>query len=505
MKNSSGPPLLCMDGISKSFSGVHALTGVHFDLRPGEVHALMGENGAGKSTLIKMLAGVYSPDAGTIEIDGSPVHIGTPQRARQLGIAVIHQELNTIPGMTVAENLALGCEPLTRLGVLDRTRMRRDAREKLAKIGATFSPDAPIGRLSVGRQQMVEIARAVSEDARILILDEPTASLSEGEAQRLFALIEEMRAAGMGLIYISHRMEEVYRLADRVTIFRDGHWVDTRDRADSTPEGIVTSMVGREVGSLYVHDDHACGDVVLEARGIGNGVDIGPADLQVRAGEVVTLAGLVGAGRTELARLIFGADRIRVGELRLGGKAAKVDNPVDAIRLGIGLVPESRKEQALFLDMAIRDNVVMSALDGLSRLGVLRRRLVGKTVDDQVRALAVRCASAQQLVRGLSGGNQQKVILARWLSLAPRVLLLDEPTRGVDVGAKHEIYRIINELAQRGVAILVVSSELSEVLGISDRILVMRNGRLVHEFDREEATEESIMLYATGVAEGAAA
>ncbi|GAA3732014.1 sugar ABC transporter ATP-binding protein [Salinactinospora qingdaonensis] len=496
----SPPPLLRMARVSKSFPGVKALTDVTFDLRPGEVHALMGENGAGKSTLIKMLAGIHTPDEGSIEIDGRPVTIDSPNRSAELGIAVIHQELNTAPNMTVAQNLALGQEPRTAWGTLDRARMRRDAEAKLRRIGADVSPDTVIGRLSVGMQQMVEIARAVAQQARILVLDEPTAALSEAEAQRLLELVEELRESGMGLIYISHRMEEVYRLADRVSVFRDGHWIDTSDRADTTPESIVTRMVGRQLDDLYVHEPHEPGDVVLETRGLGDGAQVGPVDVRLRAGEVVGVAGLIGAGRTEFARLLFGAERARAGEIRMAGEPVRIRNPLDAVKLGIGLVPESRKEQALFLDLAVRENITVSGLGALSDLGVLRFGRIAELVRRQVESLNVRCSSPQQHVRNLSGGNQQKVVLARWLAVQPRVLLLDEPTRGVDIGAKHEIYKIIDRLAKEGVAVLMISSDLPEVLGISDRILVMRNGRLAGEFDHDEATEETVMLYATGVA-----
>jgi ribose transport system ATP-binding protein len=490
-----------MDGVTKRFGGVTALNDVHFDLVPGEIHALMGENGAGKSTLMKILSGVYTPDAGSIRILGDAVTITGPADALTKGVAIIHQELNNIPHMTVAENLALGNEP-SHGGVLNRTELRRQAREKLARIGADIPVDMPVGRLSVGMQQMVEIARAVAEDAKILILDEPTAALSRGETERLLDLVEEMRDSGMGLVYISHRMEEVWRLANRITVFRDGAWVSTTTREEATPAQIVNRMVGRNIGNLYVNEDRVIGDPVLTAAGVTDGLGVGPVDLTVRAGEVLGLVGLIGAGRTEVARMLFGADRMAAGSVSISGKNVRIRSPRDAIAAGVGLVPESRKEQALFLEMSIRDNAVMSALPGYSVGGVMKLRAIAAAVREQVDSLRVRNSSLGQSVAGLSGGNQQKVVLARWLMMAPRVLILDEPTRGVDIGAKQEIYRLINELAKSGVAILLISSDLPEALGISDRIIVARNGKFVKEFSSQDASEHMVMMWATGVATG---
>ncbi|MCU1409280.1 MAG: transporter related protein [Microbacteriaceae bacterium] len=487
-----------MTGVSKRFGAAKALDDVHLELHAGEVHALMGENGAGKSTLMKILSGVYSPDAGTIQINGEVVSIQNPRDALAKGIAIIHQELNTVPKMTVAENLALGHEP-TRAGVLDRKEMRRSAREKLSRIGVEISVDQPLGKLSVGMQQLVEIARAVAEDAKILVLDEPTASLSQVEAERLFELVEEMRKSGMALAYISHRMEEVWRLSDRITVLRDGQWVSTTSRADVTPEQVVNHMVGRDVENLYVHENRSPGGTVLSLRGLTDGKNVGPVDLDVRAGEVVGLVGLVGAGRTELARMIFGADRIDGGKITIDGRAIDVRNPHDAIHHRIGLLPESRKEQALFLDMSIRDNAAMSSIDRFNTGGILKLRAIRDAVEKVNGSLRVRSASINQNVSALSGGNQQKVVLSRWLLAGPKVLILDEPTRGVDIGAKQEIYRIINDMTLKGMAILMISSDLPEALGISDRVLVVHNGRIAKEFSRDEATEHSVMMYATGV------
>jgi len=492
-------PLLRMTGVSKRFGAAKALDDVHLDLRAGEVHALMGENGAGKSTLMKILSGVYTPDAGTIELNGLASTIQNPRDALAKGIAIIHQELNTVPEMTIAENLSLGHEP-TRRGLLDRKEMRRSAREKLDRIGVDISVDMPLGKLSVGMQQLVEIARAVAEDAKILVLDEPTASLSQTEAERLFTLVDEMRARGMALAYISHRMEEVWRLSDRITVLRDGRWVSTTEREHVTPAQVVNDMVGRNVTDLYVHENRAAGPVVLAVDELCNGREIGPMSLEVRSGEVVALVGLVGAGRTELARMIFGADRARSGRISIDGTPIKVRSPRDAIRHRIGLLPESRKEQALFLDMSIRDNTVISSIDNYGVVGVLKLRAIRDAVEAEVAALRVRSTSIKQNVSGLSGGNQQKVVLSRWILVQPKILILDEPTRGVDIGAKQEIYRIINDLTLTGMAILMISSDLPEALGISDRVLIVRNGRIAKEISRAEATEQNVMMYATGVA-----
>jgi ribose transport system ATP-binding protein len=496
-------PLLEVEGISKRFGATRALSDVSFDVRPGEVHALMGENGAGKSTLMKIISGNYQPDTGTITIAGTPAALTSPRDAMAAGVAIIHQELNIIPDMTVAENLATGNEPV-RFGILDRKAMNQQAREKLARVGADIDPGRPIGRLSVGMQQVVEIARAVAEDAKVLVLDEPTASLSKTESEHLFALIRSMRAQGMGLIYISHRMEEVWELADRVTVFRDGHLIGTRDmHAEGPdrvrPDDIVRMMVGREISDLYLKDDRTPGDVRLSVRDLTGAGGIGPVSFDVRAGEIVGMVGLIGAGRTEVARLVYGADRRTGGTVTLDGTPLEANSPIDGIRSGVGLLPESRKDQALFLDMSVRDNISVSTLDQFSSAGVLRGRPLLKAVRGVMEQLKVRANALGLDSRALSGGNQQKVVLGRLLLQRPKLLILDEPTRGVDIGAKSEIYRIINDIAATGTAVLVVSSDLPEALGISDRLLVMRGGHVVAEVAAGDATEESVMQHATGV------
>ena len=490
--------LLEVDHISKRFGATKALTDVHFDIRAGEIHALTGENGAGKSTLMKIISGNYAPDHGHIMVRGRAVTFANPSQAKAAGIAIIHQELNTIPEMSVAENLALGAEP-TRNGVLDRRAMVASAREKLALVGADIDPTIPIGRLSVGMQQMIEIARAVSEDAQVLVLDEPTAALSQTESQHLFGLLRGMRERGMGLVYISHRMEEVWALADRITVLRDGYLVGTKLKGEVEPAEIVRMMVGREVHELYLRSERSAGEVRLQVSGLTNGAAIGPVSFDVRAGEVVSLVGLIGAGRTEVARLIYGADKAAGGAVTLDGKPLVVRSPKRSIHRGVGLLPESRKDQALFLVMSVVDNVSISTLWRHSNLGVLPVRAIKKVAEKITESLHLKAASGDAEVRSLSGGNQQKVVLARMLAQNPRLLILDEPTRGVDVGAKSEIYRIINDIAKTGTAVLIVSSDLPEALGISDRLLVMRMGKIVAEFDAVTATEEQVIEYATGV------
>lgn len=499
-------PLLEVSGISKGFGATQALDNVRFDIKPGEVHALMGENGAGKSTLMKIISGNYQPDAGVLTLNGNRVVMASPRDAMTAGIGIIHQELNTFPDMTVAENLAIGNEPRTRLGLLDRRRMVADARDKLTKVGSNIDPRVPIGQLSVGMQQMVEIARAVAEDVQVLVLDEPTAALSASESEHLFQLIREMRDAGMGLIYISHRMEEVWELADRVTVLRDGTYVGTRDMHSkgedrATPSGIVRMMVGRDIEDLYGRETHEVGDVRVSVRGLTDGAGIGPVSFDVRAGEILTMVGLIGAGRTEVGRLIYGADKRAGGTVTLDGKEIDAHNPIEAISKGIGLLPESRKDQALFLEMSVRDNTAMTTLSEDSSFGILKNSRLRDRVGSIFESLNVRTASQSTEARALSGGNQQKLVLGRLLLEKPGLMVLDEPTRGVDIGAKSEIYQIIYEAAKMGTAVLVISSDLPEALGISDRLLVMREGKLVAELDGKIATEETVMEHATGVYE----
>lgn len=504
-------PILEMQGISKTFHGVAALQNVDLTIFPGEVHALMGENGAGKSTLMKILAGAYSAEGGEIRINGQSVRITDPNAARNAGISLIYQELNVAPNLTVAENIFMGHESIRAGGLLDRDRMRQEASQILQTLGASFTADQIVSQLSIAEQQQVEIARALKDHSRILVMDEPTAALSDRETERLFEIIRRLRQDGIAIIYISHRMEEVYALADRVSVLRDGQYVGSLDRAEISSERLVQMMVGRPLQDLF-EDKGArparADSPLLEVIDLTDGREIEPASFQVYGGEIVGLAGLVGAGRTELARLIFGADPVTGGEIRLQGRTVHISNPQEAIRLGIGYVPEDRKDLGLFLEMSSSQNITMNVLGEDGKAGVMNFKTLRQIALRAIENLGIRVASPASRALDLSGGNQQKLLLARWLAIKPKVLLLDEPTRGVDIGAKSEIYRIIGDLAAQGVAILMISSELPEIVGMSDRVLVMREGRLVGEVGGttgEPITQENIMAYATGAREVTAA
>lgn len=492
--------VLEMTGLSKEFPGVKALDGVDLEVRKGEVHVLMGENGAGKSTLMKILAGVYAADAGSIRLEGEEVRFASPLEAIRRGITLIYQELSVAPNLTVAENIFMGSE-LTRRGMVDRPAMAERSAAVLKKLGASFPPEKRAGLLSIAEQQQIEIARALNHRSRILIMDEPTAALSDRETDRLFEVVAGLRDQGISIIYISHRMNEVARIADRVSVLRDGRQIGTLEREEIDSARIVAMMVGRPLEDFY---KHRAGTAVrrgtFRAEDFSDGRLVEGASFQVGAGEILGMAGLVGAGRSELARMIFGADPRRSGRLYLEGKEIKLNSPGEAIRRGIGYVPEDRKSQGLFLDMSVGDNIGMNVLPRLSRKGVLPRGTCARFSGESVKNLNIKASSGAARVLSLSGGNQQKVLLARWLAIRPRVLILDEPTRGVDVGAKSEIYKIIGELAAQGVAVIFISSELPEVVGIAQRVLVMREGRIVGEIaEKERITQETIISYATGV------
>ncbi|MGL5944037.1 MAG: sugar ABC transporter ATP-binding protein [Waterburya sp.] len=497
-------PVLEMRGITKRFQGVSALENVNLTIYPGEVHALMGENGAGKSTLMKILAGAYTADEGEIRINGKPTKITDPASARQAGINLIYQELNVAPNLTVTENMFMGSE-LKKGQFLDRQAMQAEAQKVLDSLGANFEADTVVGRLAIAEQQQVEIARALKDQSRILVMDEPTAALSDRETERLFEVIRKLRADGIAIIYISHRMEEIYALADRISVLRDGQYIGSLTRAEISPQRLVQMMVGRSMQNFYEHQRQTNpGAVVLEVRNISDGGKIKPVSFQLHAGEILGLAGLVGAGRTEVSRLIFGADPKASGEVWLNGKKLKINSPGDAIAAGIGYVPEDRKDQGLFLEMSSRKNIGLNRLKQDAKGGLVNWGSVNQIAQQAVENFNIRLANLEIRAVDLSGGNQQKLLLARWLAIKPTVLMLDEPTRGVDIGAKSEIYRIISDLAAQGVAILMVSSELPEVIGMSDRVLIMREGQLVGELDDssgKEITQENIMQYATGATE----
>jgi ribose transport system ATP-binding protein len=493
-------PVLEASDISKRFPGVHALDEVSLTVMPGEVHAVIGENGAGKSTLMKILAGAQEPDSGSIMIDGSPVTIPGPREAHDLGIITIYQELSLINALSVGENIFLGDLP-TRGGAawnVDWPEVWRRSDELLERVGLRIRSQTMVRDLSVAQKQMVEIARALARNVRVLILDEPTSSLTDRETERLFEIIASLRERGVGIIYISHRLEEVFRIAQQVTVLRDGKLVGTLPTTEATEDRLVRMMVGRDLSRLFTQARATDAPVRLAARGVSRGKVLNDVDLEVRSGEIVGLAGLVGAGRTELVRCLFGADRLDRGEILLDGKPVKIRTPGDAVDLGIALVPEDRKLQALILGMGVRENLSLPVLDRLGSRYIPSRSQERSLVREYIGNLSIRTPHMEQRVGALSGGNQQKVVIARWLATKPKVLILDEPTRGIDVGAKAEVHALIARLAESGVAILMVSSELPEILGMSHRILVMRGGRIVAEMPRSEATEESIMAAATG-------
>jgi len=499
-------PLLAARGIDKRFPGVRALDDVSLTVHAGEVLALVGENGAGKSTLMKILAGAIQPDGGEIQVDGVAVEIGGPRAAQELGIGIIYQELSLVDALSVGENVFLGNLP-RRSGPpwgVDWAELWRRTEGLLGRVGCRVRPQTPVRRLSAAQKQLVEIARALARNVRVLILDEPTSSLTEQETATLFAIIDGLRQRGVGVVYISHRLEEVFRVAQRVSVLRDGRLVGTLPVGEATQEGLVRMMVGRDLSRLYARARPAEGPIRLEARGLRRSGVLHGVDLAVRGGEVVGLAGLVGAGRTELARCLFGADPIDGGEVRIDGEAVRIGSPRDAVRLGLGLVPEDRKQQALILGMAVRENITLSVLGRLGPALFPSRSRERDLTGRYVAGLRIRTPSTEQRVGALSGGNQQKVVLARWLATEPKVLILDEPTRGIDVGAKAEVHALIARLAEAGVAILMISSELPEILGMSQRVLVMRDGRIVADLPRGEATEEGIVAAATGQAAPAA-
>ena len=493
-------PLVEMDGISKDFPGVQALRDCRFELRAGEVHALVGENGAGKSTLMKILAGVYRRDAGRILLKGAAVDIPSPRAAQLLGISIIHQELSLMPHLTAAQNIFIGREPRGRLGfTLDERALNKRAQTLFDRLHLRLNPQTRVGRLTVAQQQMVEIAKALSFNAAVVIMDEPTATLTETEIDELFRIIGQLRESGVGVVHISHRLEELKRISNRVTVMRDGQYIATVETKDATIDQIIRMMVGRTIfaGAPEI-PKVADPNVVLDVRGLTRGRAVRDVSFTLRRGEILGFAGLVGAGRTEVARAVFGADRADAADVRVHGKIAHIKSPGDAVHLGIGYLSEDRKRYGLALGMDVETNIVLAAFRKFLRaLGRIDDRRTHEIAQQLVQRLAIKTPSVHQKVRNLSGGTQQKVVVAKWLTANTDILIFDEPTRGIDVGAKNEIYHLLNDLARQGKAIVMISSELPEILRMSHRIVVMCEGRITGELDGHDATQEQIMTFAT--------
>ncbi len=494
------PPLLQASGIVKQFPGTLALDRVQLDLYPGEIHAVVGENGAGKSTLMKILSGVYTADAGEILFEGRRVTPSTPREALQLGIAIVYQELSLVPPLTVAENIFPGRLPTNWLGFVKYGQLFRDARRVLDDLDVHIDPRALVSDISIANQQLVEIAKALSQNCKVLILDEPTSALTEREVEILFSLLKRLAAQGVGILYISHKLDEIFRLSDRITVLRDGQYIGTVKTAEATTDMIIRMMVGRELGSMYPAKADEIGQPLLEVRDLRLPGSSAKINLVLRAGEIVGVAGLIGAGRTELARAIFGVDPITEGQILLDGRPISISSPSEAIQHRIGYLPEDRKAAGLFLDMSVKWNIESVNRPAVTSYGFVNPNREAELARQYISRLEISTPSIEQEVRRLSGGNQQKVLVAKWLAIRPRVFMVDEPTRGVDVGAKSEIHHLLRELATAGVAVMMISSELPEILGLSDRILVMHNGAIVAELDGHAATEEQIMHYASGQA-----
>ena len=495
-----------MSGIGKGFPGVQALDGVDFEVMPGEVHALLGENGAGKSTLLKILSGAQQPDRGTISIDGKTVTLNTPLEAQRCGVVTIYQEFTLAPNLTIAENVFIGREPGNGIFVNWR-QMREETRAITRRLGLELRPTAVVRDLNVAEQQMVEIARALSMKSRLIVMDEPTSALSSAEVEKLFRIVRDLKAQGISIIFVTHRIEEVMALCDRYTVLRDGRRVDAGKIAETSVDQIIRAMVGRQVNALFAQRESSTpGEVALEVEGLtrrGNAQDqnatvLSNVSFAVRRGEILGIAGLVGAGRTEAARAIFGADPFDSGRILVAGQKVDIRSPRSAIRHGIGLVPEDRKRQALFLALAVQTNLSMAAQGRITRWGIFMDEAAERSMVEEYRkALNIRMSGPEQLIANLSGGNQQKVVLARWLALRPKVLIVDEPTRGIDVGAKVEVHNLLFEMARSGIAVIAISSELPEILAISDRIVTMREGRVTGSIDRDEANGERLMAMMT--------
>ncbi|WAP71028.1 sugar ABC transporter ATP-binding protein [Jiella pelagia] len=486
-------PILELKNITKAFGPVKVLTGVNFDLRPGEVHALMGENGAGKSTMIRIAAGDHRAEEGEIRLDGDVRRFAGPREAQAEGIIVVHQELLLFPALSVAENVFLGHQPKTAAGLVDWGRMRREARDLLDRLDCpNLDVDQKVSRLSVADRQRVEIARALSRNARVLIMDEPTAALAEADVKRLLEVVRRLRSEGVAIVYVSHRMNEIFEIADRVTVLRDGVSVGTKPIAEVTEASLVSMMVGRDIHQLFPKEDIPRGEKRLELRSVSLAGVVEDISFDLHAGEILGIAGLVGSGRTELAQTIFGVTPATSGEILIDGKPQKIASVREAIDAGIAYVPEDRGTHGIIRAQPLRENVSMAILDRLTKFSVVDTGREQSLASDAIKRFSIRARDARQRVGQLSGGNQQKVVLAKWLATDPKILILDEPTRGVDVGAKTEIHRLMGDLAKKGLAILMISSELPEVLGMSDRVLVMREGRLSAIVDRKDASPAAV-------------
>jgi rhamnose transport system ATP-binding protein len=492
------PAVIELIGVSKQFGAVQALRGVDLALYSGEVHALVGENGAGKSTLVKILAGVHRPDTGVMLISGQEVVFHTPLDAYHHGVAVIHQHPTLFPDLDVAENVYMGRQPRDRIGRVDWGEMYRDVDKLLRQLGVRINVRTPVRALSVADQQLIEIAKALSLDARVLVMDEPTASLSAREVDRLFTIVRQLRDQGVAIMFVSHRLDEIFAISDRITIFRDGAHVITAPASELTTEETIRYMVGRRLEALFPKEEAEIGEVILEVRNLSKTGDFRDVSFSLRRGEILGIFGLIGAGRTEVARAIFGTDRADSGNILIDGRPADIDSPSSALEQGIGYVPEDRHGQGLVLDFPISANITLPILTRVSRLGIINRRSERQIARAYAEQLQVKAAGIRAHASSLSGGNQQKVVLGKWLATEPKVLILDEPTRGIDIGTKAEVHRIISHLATQGMAIILISSELPEVLAMADRVLVMHEGRMTGEFSREEANQEDVMFAATG-------
>ena len=494
-----GKTIVQMTGIEKSFPGVRALRSVSFDLRAGEVHALMGENGAGKSTLMKILTGVYQEDGGEIRVEGMQVRVPSPKAAQDLGISIIHQELNLMNHLTAAQNIFIGREPRRGLGLFtDDATLNKNAAKIFARMKINIDPKIEVGALTVAKQQLVEIAKALSFDSKVLIMDEPTSALNETEVAHLFAIIKDLKANGVGIVYITHKMDEVKQIADRITVMRDGQYIDTLPQEGTPISKIISLMVGRELAHAGRAEGKASDQEMLRVSGLNAGKMVKDVSFTLKKGEILGFAGLMGAGRTEVARAIFGADKVQSGEIEIHGKKVKVKSPADAVKQGLAYLSEDRKRFGVVTGLSVRDNVTLPSWGRFKTAGFLMKdREMNKTAAEYVEKLKVKTPSVSQIVRLLSGGNQQKVVISKWLLRDCDVLFFDEPTRGIDVGAKAEIYKLLQSLAEQGKAIVVISSELEEVLRLSHRIIVMCEGRITGELDGKTATQESIMHLAT--------